>query len=88
VNRRHLLKAFAASAPLLASTSLAAAPQQDWKALARDVRMQMAWAWRAYAERCFGQDQIKPVSGGAEPFFFRAGRRLVFPSSKRSTRCM
>ncbi|MBS0273995.1 MAG: hypothetical protein JSR55_06250 [Proteobacteria bacterium] len=26
----------------------------------------MAWAWRNYVERCFGQDQIKPVSGGAE----------------------
>ena len=33
----------------------------------------MAWAWRNYVERAFGHDQIKPVSGGAEPFFFPDG---------------
>lgn len=76
MNRRHILKALAASAPLLASTSLIAAPKQDWRALAEDVRAQMAWAWRNYVERCFGQDQIKPVSGGAEAFFFPGGPPL------------
>ncbi|HEY7977599.1 MAG TPA: glycoside hydrolase family 47 protein [Rhizomicrobium sp.] len=76
MNRRYLLKAFAASAPLLASTSLVAAPKPNWHALAQDVRAQMAWAWRNYVERCFGQDQIKPVSGGAEPFFFPGGPPL------------
>ena len=73
MNRRQILKAFAASAPLLAPAPLLAAPGPDWKALAQDVRAQMAWAWRAYVERCFGQDQIKPVSGGAEAFFFPGG---------------
>lgn len=73
MNRRQILKAFAASAPLLAPAPLLAAPGPDWKALAQDVRTQMAWAWRAYVERCFGQDQIKPVSGGAEAFFFPGG---------------
>jgi mannosyl-oligosaccharide alpha-1,2-mannosidase len=73
LNRRQILKAFAASAPLLAPAPLLAAPGPDWKALAQDVRAQMAWAWRAYVERCFGQDQIKPVSGGAEAFFFPGG---------------
>jgi mannosyl-oligosaccharide alpha-1,2-mannosidase len=62
--------------PLIAPTALFAAPQQDWRALADDVRAQMAWAWRNYVERCFGQDQIKPVSGGAEPFFFPGGAPL------------
>ncbi len=48
----------------------------DWSALAADVRTQMQWAWRNYADRCFGQDQIKPVSGGAEAFFFPNGPPL------------
>jgi len=76
VNRRTLLKAFAASAPLLAPASLTAAPTSNWKVLAQDVRAQMAWAWHNYVERCFGQDQIKPVSGGTEPFFFPGGPPL------------
>jgi mannosyl-oligosaccharide alpha-1,2-mannosidase len=45
----------------------------DWKALGEDVRAQMAWAWAAYKDRCFGADQIKPVSGGSEAFFFPKG---------------
>jgi mannosyl-oligosaccharide alpha-1,2-mannosidase len=76
LNRRQILKAFAASAPLLAPAPLFAAPAQDWKALANDVRTQMAWAWHNYVARCFGQDQIKPVSGGAEAFFFPGGPPL------------
>ena len=76
MDRRQILKAFAASAPLLASVPLFAAPAQDWKALADDVRTQMAWAWHNYVARCFGQDQIKPVSGGAEAFFFPGGPPL------------
>ncbi|MGN6516109.1 MAG: glycoside hydrolase family 47 protein [Rhizomicrobium sp.] len=76
VPRRHLLKSLAAT-PLLASTTLAAAPRTKWHTLADDVRAQMAWAWRNYVERCFGQDQIKPVSGGAEAFFFPKGPPLA-----------
>jgi mannosyl-oligosaccharide alpha-1,2-mannosidase len=48
----------------------------NWRALADDVRTQMQWAWQGYTERCFGQDQIRPVSGGAEPFFFPKGPPL------------
>ena len=33
----------------------------------------MAWAWHQYMERAFGHDQIKPVSGGFEEFFFVGG---------------
>ncbi|HTK80254.1 MAG TPA: glycoside hydrolase family 47 protein [Rhizomicrobium sp.] len=47
-----------------------------WKALANDVRSQMQWAWRNYVERAFGEDQIRPVSGRAEPFFFPKGPPL------------
>ena len=74
--RRDVLKGLAAL-PLAASMPSSAAPSSDkWKSLAADVRAEMAWAWRNYVERCFGQDQIKPVSGGAEAFFFPKGPPL------------
>jgi mannosyl-oligosaccharide alpha-1,2-mannosidase len=74
LNRRNILKSLAAT-PLLASVPAygLASPVNKWKPLADDVRAQMAWAWGNYRERCFGQDQIKPVSGTAEPFFFPNG---------------
>jgi mannosyl-oligosaccharide alpha-1,2-mannosidase len=71
-HRRQLLKALAAT-PMLAAPVLA---QDKWKPVAADVRAQMQWAWRCYVERCMGQDQIKPVSGGVEPFFFPKGPPL------------
>ena len=71
-NRRHVLKALAATAPFLAPAPVHALARDKWKPLAQDVRGQMAWAWRNYVELAFGHDQIKPVSGGAEPFFFPA----------------
>ena len=73
-----MLKSVAAAAPLLtvARADANAFVKNKWHPLAQDVRAQMAWAWRNYVERCFGQDQIKPVSGGAEPFFFPGGPPL------------
>jgi mannosyl-oligosaccharide alpha-1,2-mannosidase len=70
-----MLKGVAATVPLfaVAPSGAGAVVQTNWHVLAEDVRAQMAWAWRAYVECCFGQDQIKPVSGGAEPFFFPGG---------------
>ena len=78
LSRRGLLQnALATSAALAAAPGAANALAQDkWYALADDVRAQMAWAWRQYVERCFGQDQIKPVSGGAEAFFLPGGPPL------------
>jgi mannosyl-oligosaccharide alpha-1,2-mannosidase len=75
LNCRHVLQGLAA-APALASASLAKPAPDKWHPLAEDVRAQMAWAWRNYVERCFGQDQIKPVSGGAASFFFPGGPPL------------
>jgi mannosyl-oligosaccharide alpha-1,2-mannosidase len=64
-------------APLaLAAAPAAAAPKRDWAALGRQVKADMAWAWGHYAERALGQDQIKPVSGTYELFFFAKGRGL------------
>ena len=68
LHRRDVLKALAA-APALG----AARAGDKWKTLAADVRAEMAWAWRHYAERCMGADQIKPVGGGSEAFFFPKG---------------
>jgi len=75
LNRREALTGVAACAaawPALAGPAAAT----NWHALGDDVRTQMQWAWQGYAERCFGQDQIKPVSGGAEAFFFPKGSPL------------
>ncbi|HWD49007.1 MAG TPA: glycoside hydrolase family 47 protein [Rhizomicrobium sp.] len=75
-SRRLLLK-FLSSVPLLAPRCSVAAPRpENWSAIAADVRAQMAWAWRNYVERCMGADQIKPVSGGSEAFFFPNGHGL------------
>jgi mannosyl-oligosaccharide alpha-1,2-mannosidase len=70
-DRRMVLGGLAASAltPALAATD-------KWKALGKDVRTQIAWAWAGYKDRCLGADQIKPVSGGSEPFFFPKGPPL------------
>jgi mannosyl-oligosaccharide alpha-1,2-mannosidase len=59
LSRRHLL---------VAGTGLAAAPslavnRPDWKALAADVKREMAWAWGHYRARAWGKDEIKPISG-------------------------
>lgn len=73
--RRGLLKAMAGAAGL-SLLPAAARPAVDWQAVAQDVRAQMAWAWRNYVEIAFGKDQIKPVSGTAEAFFFPDGPHL------------
>ena len=75
-SRRRILEGLAATAPLLAVAPALAVPDQSWKALAADVRAQMAWTWHHYAERCLGQDQIRPVSGTGAAFFFRNGPPL------------
>jgi mannosyl-oligosaccharide alpha-1,2-mannosidase len=59
----------------LAPTGTLAAPR-NWQAVADDVKAQMRFAWQAYAERCFGQDEIKPVSGTGDAFFFPKGPPL------------
>jgi mannosyl-oligosaccharide alpha-1,2-mannosidase len=51
-------------------------PAPDWAALGRQVRDDMAFAWGCYADRALGHDQIKPVSGGYEQFFFPKGKGL------------
>jgi mannosyl-oligosaccharide alpha-1,2-mannosidase len=70
-DRRVVLGGLAASA-----LTPAFAASDKWKALGEDVRTQMAWAWAAYKDRCFGADQIKPVSGASEAFFFPKGPQM------------
>jgi mannosyl-oligosaccharide alpha-1,2-mannosidase len=72
-SRRIVLQSLAMTPLIGAAHAAYAAPDPGWKALGEDVRAQMAWAWAAYKDRCFGADQIKPVSGAAEPFFFPKG---------------
>jgi mannosyl-oligosaccharide alpha-1,2-mannosidase len=78
LDRRQVLKGFTAAVPLLTIVPdhASATVENKWRPLAEDVRAQLAWAWRNYEELCFGEDQIKPVSGGAEAFFFPGGPPL------------
>lgn len=68
--------ATAPGAPFRANPARQPKQPVHWPALARDVRAEMAWAWRNYVEFAFGHDQIRPVSGGAEEFFFPNGPGL------------
>ncbi len=69
--RRRILQATAASGLLAATPALAVAGRKtDWGALAADVKAEMAYAWQGYKARAWGHDQVKPVSGGHEEFFF------------------
>ena len=55
------------AAPAAAGPEDGAAP--DWAGVADDVRAEFRWAWRNYAARALGYDQILPVSGGHSDFF-------------------
>ena len=69
--RRRILQATAASGLLAAAPALAVAGRDtDWRVLAADVKAEMAFAWQGYKARAWGRDQVKPVSGGHEEFFF------------------
>src|SRR5579875_3880843 len=67
--RRRLLQATAAAGTWLARPAWAEPAAVDWATLGQDVKSEMAWAWRGYAEHAFGHDQVKPASGGFEDFF-------------------
>lgn len=73
-SRRRILQG-AAAATLLPAGALAARPR-DWRRLAQSVKADMAFAWKHYAERALGHDQIKPVSGGYEEFLLPKGPGL------------
>src|SRR5262249_55298712 len=66
----------AATVPRARAADSSGGAARDWEALAEDVKSEMRWAWKNYAERAFGHDQIKPVSGGHEEFFFENGRPM------------
>jgi mannosyl-oligosaccharide alpha-1,2-mannosidase len=68
--RRTVLKGVAA---LLGASQGALAAERDstdWAALGQSVKAEMAWSWANYVEHAFGQDQIRPVSGAGQSFFF------------------
>jgi mannosyl-oligosaccharide alpha-1,2-mannosidase len=67
LTRRSALVSLAAAG--LAPGWAAAAPKEDWKALAADVRSEFQWAWRGYVAKAWGKDEINPVSGTASSFF-------------------
>ncbi|HEX4737085.1 MAG TPA: glycoside hydrolase family 47 protein [Allosphingosinicella sp.] len=40
----------------------------SWKALAEEVKAELAWAWDNYRQHAWGKDEIKPISGGSSTF--------------------
>ena len=73
LDRRLFLAAGSAAAlapPAFAQERAAATPvDQDWAALAADVKSEFQWAWRNYRQKAWGKDEINPVSGTAQSFF-------------------
>jgi len=67
LTRRSALASLGAAG--LCVPALAAAPSEDWKALAADVRSEFQWAWRGYVAKAWGKDEINPVSGTSRSFF-------------------
>ena len=67
LSRRSML-ASAGSALLLSPAAAAPLGRRDWRALAKDVRREMRWAWSQYRDHAWGKDQIRPLSGGFESF--------------------
>ena len=69
MDRRTFIAAgmgLAAARPALALP--AAQPREDWSALAGKVKAAMKWAWGEYRRVAWGQDEVKPVSGGGQSF--------------------
>ena len=66
MDRRHFLAA--SGAGLVASALPAASPAHDWSAEAATVKGAMKWAWEQYRAVAWGQDEVKPVSGGGQSF--------------------
>ncbi|QYE36799.1 glycoside hydrolase family 47 protein [Polymorphobacter sp. PAMC 29334] len=40
----------------------------NWRALAEDVKAQMAWSWDLYRQHAWGKDEIKPITGTFSSF--------------------
>ncbi len=67
-HRRGLLAGGAALAAVPSLAPARAAPSPRWRALAEDVRAQMAWSWDWYRKLAWGKDEILPVSGGVRAY--------------------
>lgn len=67
IDRRSLLAASLA----LPACSTTQGERWDWRALAEDVKREMAWAFAQYREKAWGKDEIKPVSGTYSSFPLR-----------------
>ena len=76
LHRRNALIGLGAAAAAGPTFAKAHAAHRDWSGPAQAVRDAIAFAWGGYRERAFGSDQIKPVSGGRESFFFPDGPSL------------
>jgi len=70
IGRRGVTTGALAILAARSAPSFAAAPANEvaWKALAGDVKTEMAWAWDRYREHGWGKDEIKPVSGTVSSF--------------------
>ncbi len=62
VDRRQVIGA------ALLAVAPARAAKREWRALADEVRAEMAWAWDQYRRHAWGKDELLPISGGASSF--------------------
>ncbi|MDP1027048.1 glycoside hydrolase family 47 protein [Sphingomonas sp. KR1UV-12] len=68
ITRRTVIGAATALTGTAISDSSYARDDARWRALAGDVKAQMAWSWDCYRDRAWGKDEIKPVSGTFSSF--------------------
>ncbi len=68
IGRRAVLAGTAALAGCAALPPVRDTSGVDWKALADDVRTEMAFAWDQYRQHAWGKDEIKPLTGGSSSF--------------------
>lgn len=73
IDRRAMLASSALVAGAVALPGRAVAAESDWRALAQDVKAEMAWAWDNYRQRAWGKDEVKPVTGGFSSFPLKRG---------------
>ena len=72
LSRRSVLAGAAAAMPSIATGAVAqGTAQADWVGLAAAVKAEMRWAWHCYRAAAWGQDEVRPVSGGGRSFLIK-----------------
>ena len=68
IDRRKILAGALALGGGTALNAASAGGRTDWRALAEDVKAEMAWSYDLYKVHAWGKDEIKPVTGTFSSF--------------------